>query len=100
MIAARASGCRRVRVANVTWGLNVGGLEKLLVECARHADRGRFDLQFVSLTTRGTLADELERLGWPVTALEEPGGLQPGLVLRLAQLFRRERVDVVHTHDE
>jgi glycosyltransferase involved in cell wall biosynthesis len=90
----------RLRVAHISWGLNVGGLEKLLVEFARHADRAHFDLHFVSLTTRGTLADELERQGWPVTALEEPGGLQPGLVLRLARLFRRARVDVVHTHDE
>jgi glycosyltransferase involved in cell wall biosynthesis len=91
---------RRLRVAHVSWGLNVGGLEKLLVEFARHADRAHFDLRFVSLTTRGTLASDLERHGWPVSALEEPGGLQPGLVLRLAQLFRRERIDVVHTHDE
>ncbi len=91
---------RRLRVAHVSWGLNVGGLEKLLVEFARHADPARFDLRFVSLTTRGTLAHDIERHGWPVIALEEPGGLQPGLVLRLAQLFRGERIDVVHTHDE
>jgi sugar transferase (PEP-CTERM/EpsH1 system associated) len=90
----------RLRVAHVSWGLNVGGLEKLLVEFARHADRARFDLHFVSLTTRGTLADDLEAQGWPVTALDEPGGLQPALVLRLAHLFRRARIDVVHTHDE
>ncbi len=95
------NGCRsRLRVAHVTWGLNVGGLEKLLVEFARHADRTRFELHFVSLTTRGTLAADLERLGWPVTALEEPDGLRPGLVLRLAQLFRGLRPDAVHTHDE
>jgi glycosyltransferase involved in cell wall biosynthesis len=95
------NGCRRrLRIAHVTWCLDLGGLEKLLVEFGRHADRTRFDLHFVSLTTRGVLAADLERLGWPVTALEEPGGLQPGLVLRLAQLFRGIRADVVHTHDD
>jgi glycosyltransferase involved in cell wall biosynthesis len=91
---------RRLRVAHVSWGLNVGGLEKLLVEFARHADRTRFDLHFVSLTGRGTLAADFEHLGWPVTALEEPDGLRPGLVLRLAQVFRKGGADVVHTHDE
>ncbi len=96
-----ANGSRqRLRVVHLTWCLDVGGLEKLLVEFARHADRARFDLQFVSLTTRGALAQDLERLGWPVLTLEEPGGVQPGLVLRLARLFRRARVDIVHTHDE
>jgi glycosyltransferase involved in cell wall biosynthesis len=90
----------RARVAHVTLGLDVGGQEKLLVEFARHADRSRFDLLFVSLTTRGTLAADIEACGWPVVALEEPAGLRPGMVLRLAGLFRRKRVAVVHTHDD
>jgi glycosyltransferase involved in cell wall biosynthesis len=91
---------RKLRVAHVSWGLNMGGLEKLLVEFARHVDRTRFDLRFISLTERGMLAGEFERLGWPVIALEEPDGVRPGLVLRLAQVFRRCGADVVHTHDE
>lgn len=74
-------------------------MEKLLVEFARHVDRRRFELRFVSLSTRGVLADEIESLGWPVTALEEPPGLRPGLMLRLAGLFRRWKVDVVHAHN-
>lgn len=91
---------RRCRIAHVTLGLDMGGQEKLLVEFARRADRSRFDLHFVSLTGRGCLAAEVEACGWPVVALEEPGGLRPGLVLRLARLFRQWQVDVVHTHDD
>jgi glycosyltransferase involved in cell wall biosynthesis len=87
-------------VAHVTLGLDVGGQERLLVEFARHTDRGRFALHFVSLTTRGRLAGDIEACGWPVTTLEEPGGLRPGMVLRLARLFRGQRFDVVHTHDD
>src|SRR5947209_198050 len=91
---------RRLRVIHVTLGLEMGGQEKLLVEFARYADRQRFDLHFLSMSTRGRLADEIEVCGWPVTALEEPGGLRPGLVLRLARAFRRLGADVVHTHDD
>jgi glycosyltransferase involved in cell wall biosynthesis len=91
---------RRLRVAHVTLGLEMGGQEKLLVELARHADRSRFDLYFISLSTRGLLAADLEACGWSVTALEEPAGLRPGMVLRLAKLFRRLKTDVVHTHDD
>ena len=90
----------RLRVAHVTLGLNVGGQEKLLVEFARCADRSRFDLHFVSLGGRGVLADDLESHNWPVTALGEPTGFRPGLALRLARLFRQQRIDIVHTHDE
>jgi sugar transferase (PEP-CTERM/EpsH1 system associated) len=90
---------RVCRMAHLTWGLEVGGQEKLLVELARHANRGRFHLHFVSLGARGPLAAEIERAGWPVTALEAPPGLRPGLVARLASLFRRGRFEIVHTHD-
>src|SRR3954452_6647797 len=96
-----ASGApMRLRVAHVTLGLDVGGQERLLVEFARHADRGRFDLRFVSLSGRGRLADDIEARGWPVAARGEPAGLRPRLVLRLAQLFRGWRPGVVHTHDD
>jgi glycosyltransferase involved in cell wall biosynthesis len=91
---------RRLRVAHVTLGLDVGGQEKLLVEFARCADRRRFDLHFVSLGGRGVLADDLESQGWPVTTLDEPTGFRPGLVLRLARLFYQLGIDIVHTHDE
>lgn len=91
---------RRLRVVHVTHGLEMGGLEKLLVEFARHADRERFDLHFVSLGGRGLLADEIEACDWPVTALETPVGLRPGLALRLARKLTQWHADVLHTHDE
>ena len=87
-------------IAHVTLGLDVGGQEKLLVEFARHADRDRFALHFVCLEERGPLTHDIEAAGWPVTALDVPPGLWPGLVFRLARLFRRGQVDVVHTHNE
>ncbi|HZY84656.1 MAG TPA: glycosyltransferase [Gemmataceae bacterium] len=90
----------RLRVAHVTLGLDVGGQEKLLVEFARHADREGFELVFVSLTGRGQLAADLDAQRWPVVALEQPPGLRPRLILRLARLFRELKVDVVHTHDD
>jgi glycosyltransferase involved in cell wall biosynthesis len=91
---------RRLRVAHLTLGLEMGGQEKWLVDFARHVDPTRFDLHFISLTTRGCLADDIEAAGWPVTALGEPGGLRPRMMLCLAGLFRRWQIDVVHTHDE
>jgi glycosyltransferase involved in cell wall biosynthesis len=89
----------RLQVVHVVLQLDTGGMEKLLVEFARHADRARFDLRFVSLTTRGRVAEELESLGWPVDALKAPPGLRPGLILRLARLFRKWGADVVHVHN-
>ena len=67
-----ASTDRNIRIAHVTFGLDVGGQEKLLVEFARHADRDRFDLRFISLGDRGPLAADIESLGWQVDALGVP----------------------------
>jgi glycosyltransferase involved in cell wall biosynthesis len=88
-----------IRIAHVTQQLDMGGMEKLLVEFARHVDRSRFDLRFVSLTTRGGVADEIESCGWPATALGKPSGLRPTLTLRLCRLFRQWKIDLVHTHN-
>ncbi len=89
-----------LRIAHVTLGLDIGGQERLLVEFARHADRTRFSLTFVSLTGRGRLADTLESLGSRVVTMDEPPGLRPGMVWRLARRLRRERFAAVHTHDD
>jgi glycosyltransferase involved in cell wall biosynthesis len=86
-------------VVHVAGQLEYGGLEKLLVEFARRVDRTRFRLHFVSLTSRGPVAGELESHGWPVTALEFGEGLHPAEVIRLRNLLRRIRATVVHTHN-
>jgi glycosyltransferase involved in cell wall biosynthesis len=98
-MAQKRAGSRPVCVAHVALQFNTGGMEKLLVEFARHADRQRFALRFLCLSGCGGVAEDLEACGWPVTNLAEPPGFRPGLVLRLAQLFRRWQVDVVHTHN-
>jgi glycosyltransferase involved in cell wall biosynthesis len=91
---------RRMRIAHISGCLDMGGQEKLLVEFAKHADRDRFDLRFVSLGTRGILADELESAGWPVTALDVAPGLHLRLPWRLAKRLRAWETDVVHTHND
>ncbi|MFO0907031.1 MAG: glycosyltransferase [Isosphaeraceae bacterium] len=91
---------RLLRVAHVVEALEMGGLEKLLVDFARFGDRDRFSGCVITLGDRGFLADEVERLGWSVFPLHARPGLKPSAVLRLARLLRRERVDVLHTHSE
>src|SRR3954464_1948272 len=92
----RPAVATRVKVAHVVLQLDTGGMEKLLVEFARHADRERFDLRFLCISTRGRLADEIEAQGWTVVSMNEPPGLRAGMVFRLASIFRKWDVDVVH----
>src|SRR4051794_13491403 len=89
----------RSRAVHVLNQFRVGGMEKLLVEIARHADRPWFDLHFLSLTDCGCLAADIEACGWPVIALEVTPGPRRRRAVRLAALFRKFRADVVHTHN-
>lgn len=89
----------RLRVAHVVLQLRTGGMEKVLAEFARHADRDRHDLHFVCLGESGAVADEITALGWPVTVLDKPRGFRPRYMLRLARLFSRLGTDVVHSHN-
>jgi len=90
---------RRLRVVHVVSQLDMGGMEKLLVEFARHTDREQFELRFVSLGGRGSLADDIEAEGWAVTHMGVKAGLRPRLVLDLARLFRAWKCHVVHSHN-
>jgi glycosyltransferase involved in cell wall biosynthesis len=88
-----------VRVAHVALQLETGGMERLLVEFARRADRTEFEPIVVCLGRRGPIGDEIEARGARVIALNLPPGVRPSALFRLARLFRDERIDVVHTHN-
>lgn len=89
----------KITVVHVVLQLQTGGMEKLLVEFARHADRSRFDLRFVSMSGGGPVVEELAALDWPVDVLHAPPGLRPSLVWKLARLLHRWQADVVHLHN-
>lgn len=86
-------------VAHLAYSLQTGGMERLLVEFARHADRQRFRLQFFSLTDRGPPADDIEGLNWPVHCFGKPSGFRWSAVRQLAKTLQQDRIRVVHTHN-
>ncbi len=59
----------------------------------------RFNLHFISMTTRGAVAEELELAGCTVHALNLRKGLRPRHISRLATVFRKLGADVVHLHN-
>jgi glycosyltransferase involved in cell wall biosynthesis len=86
-------------VAHVAFSLQTGGMERLLVEFARRADRDRFRLHFFSLTDRGVPAEDIEHAGWPVYCLAKLPGFRWRAVRQLKDAFKQHGVRVVHTHN-
>jgi len=87
-------------VAHVVLRLDVGGLERMVVQLLTLLDRKSFAPRVCVLGEKGALAAELEALGVPVESIPRRGGrVDPTLPIRLARWFKRQDVDIVHTHN-
>lgn len=90
----------RIKVAFITYLLDIGGIETLILEICRNIDRNAYDPYVFVFQRDGKLEDELRSMGIPVYLVEKRPGTDLGLVLRLMRLFRRLNIDVVHTHNQ
>jgi sugar transferase (PEP-CTERM/EpsH1 system associated) len=86
-------------VAQILWSLDVGGLERVVVDLVRGLDRERFESVVYCLEREGTWADDIRSACERVESLDKPPGRSYGLPLRIARMLKRDRVDVVHTHN-
>jgi sugar transferase (PEP-CTERM/EpsH1 system associated) len=85
-------------VTHVVLTLDVGGLERNVVNQVREGQRLGQRVDIVCLERPGTLAPRVEAMGGRVIALDKRPGLRPDLVMRLRRVLRALRPDVVHTH--
>ena len=100
-MAVRSSG-DPIRVVYCIDNMKVGGTELNAVRTAERLDRSRFALSVVCIHQDGPLLARYKAAGIPVHPFPMSSLLGPqaaGQALRLIRLFRRERTDVVHSHD-
>ncbi|MFT3773572.1 MAG: glycosyltransferase [Minicystis sp.] len=95
----RAFAAGPVKIVHVVLGLDVGGLERMLLRLLAHTDRERFAPVVCALDAPGVLAPELGRLGVPLAQVRRRPGIDGQLPLRLARWLRREGARIVHTHN-
>lgn len=90
---------RRIHVMQVTFGMGIGGMERMIMELCRHVDPARFRLSICCISHRGPLADEMEAEGVKVIYCADQS--RRGKYLRgmeLARIFQENQVDLLHTH--
>ncbi len=88
---------RPLKVCHVSLTLKTGGLERILADLACHHTSERCEPTFLALREIGRFADEIRDCGRTVALLQNQsrfGGLR-----EMAQFFRDNRFDVVHTHN-
>src|SRR5262245_9902599 len=96
---------RRLRVAHVITGLELGGGGAVVLTIARDLDRSRFEMDVFCILEGGAGEAELRGLGCGVTIVERAWDYRrrfmpysPTKTLQLARLLRQGHYDIVHTH--
>lgn len=98
-LVSRNAKFNRVRVVHLVSTLNMGGLEKVVYDLTRLADRDQFDVRVVCLGEVGALERMYADIDVPVTELRVLGnGILPS-IRALVRVLRRNPPDVLHTHN-
>jgi sugar transferase (PEP-CTERM/EpsH1 system associated) len=87
-----------MRICHVLLSLDVGGLERNVLNQVRCAPGIGEECTVVCLERPGELAPQVRALGARVISMGKRAGLRPGMVRRLRNVFRDLLPDVVHTH--
>jgi glycosyltransferase involved in cell wall biosynthesis len=88
----------RLNVTHVVLSLDVGGLERNVVNQIREGSRLGQRVSVLCLERPGKLAPTAEALGARVLCVDKKPGLRPALLAPLRLALRALRPDVVHTH--
>lgn len=91
---------KKIKVVHITHDLDLGGLQRVIINICRTIDRSKFDVSILCLRKLGCFLPEVEKLGIPVTLLPKKGqGTDYFLFLKVAEYLRKEKPDVIHTHN-
>ncbi len=79
--------------------LDIGGLENLILNLCQRIDRRRYRPIVCCLSDGLGLQREFEELGIPAFSIPKREGFDWCLIPSIVSLLRRERVDILHTHN-
>ncbi len=94
--AGRTNNEARIRVLLVISNFEYGGAQRQIVELANNADPARMEVHVCSLSDYTPLAMELQIPSDRFHIIPKRARFDASVVMRLARLLRRLRVDVVH----
>lgn len=91
---------KKTKILHLTLSMDAGGIENMILNLARHIDKERFRMVVGCLDFGGVLLGEIEKLGVKTFILSRKPGFDLRLIFQLASIMRREKISVIHTHNQ
>jgi sugar transferase (PEP-CTERM/EpsH1 system associated) len=88
------------RILHIVHSLNIGGLERVVVDLAACSLAEGYETAVCCLAEKGDLAAQAEDRGIRVFEMKKRKGIDPVLPFRIGSLLKKSPFDVVHTHNE
>src|SRR5688500_13783852 len=88
-----------MRIAQLVEELEIGGLERMAVDLAIAHRKAGHQSSIYSLCSPGALAAEAASGGVSVVSFHKKPGFSPKAVFQLAAQLRRDRIEVIHSHN-
>lgn len=90
----------RIHVLQATFGMGIGGMERVIQDLCRYVDPAKFRFTVLCLSVRGPLADQIEAEGVPVIYCENQTRMGKYLRgLEIGRILKEQRVDILQTHN-
>lgn len=90
---------KRITVAYVVHSFGVGGLERCITRLVNGLDADRFAATVVSLDGEMCAADWIRNESVSTMSLHKRAGNDFSVILRLANVFAKNSIDLVHSHN-
>lgn len=90
---------KKIKIMHLTLSMGYGGLERIINQFAKKMDKDKFEISISCLDSGGPFLDDLSKNGLKKFVFtRKPGILDISLLLKLINLLKREKIDIIHSH--
>lgn len=90
----------KIKILEVTHDLNIGGLQRVVVDLAKNLNKEKFNVTVCALKSGGPLEGELKTAGIKIIKIQHtPGRVDYFSFWKLYKILKTEKPDIIHTHN-
>ena len=91
---------KKTKIAFVSYGLDVGGIETLILDICKRLDKDKYSACVFTFQKDGKLQKEFERIDVPVYLERKAEGIDWMMPIKLAKRYKQLSIDIVHVHNQ